>query len=216
MTGQTAQENTAKPAVRTRRRGAALEAAILSATWDVLVEDGYEHLTMDAVAARAGTSKPVLYRRWSSRAELLLAAVLDKFPTPAIPDQDHGDLRADLIALLQPLADRFAAVPPESVGQLNAAMANDAELTQLIYTRVGQVDLRSPLERILQRATLRGDYGGAPVTARVVALPLALLRAESLRGLPVPGEAIVRIVEDILLPLFNGLSSPANTRHTAP
>ncbi|MFJ6392851.1 TetR/AcrR family transcriptional regulator [Streptomyces sp. NPDC091972] len=215
MAGQT-EGPTAKPGVRTRRRGAALEAAILSAAWDVLVTDGYENVTMDAVAARAGTSKPVLYRRWSSRAELLLAAILDKVPTSSNPDEDHGDLRSDLIALLRPLADRFANVSPEVVGQLNAAMLNDAELTRLLYTRVGQVDLRPALERILQRATQRGEYSGAAIPARVVALPMALMRAESLQGLPVPEESIIRIVEDILLPLFKGLPEPEHSSRRMP
>src|ERR671937_754114 len=58
-------------ALRTRRRGAALEAAILDATWTELAAVGYERLSMEGVAARAGTSKAVLYRRWPNRADLL-------------------------------------------------------------------------------------------------------------------------------------------------
>ena len=51
-------------AIRHRRRGPALEAAILGAAWDELRTTGYAGFTIDAVARHAGTSRPVLYRRW--------------------------------------------------------------------------------------------------------------------------------------------------------
>ena len=57
-----------------RRRGAALERAILDATAAELGERGYAGLTMDRVAQRAGTNKNAIYRRWSNRAVLALAA----------------------------------------------------------------------------------------------------------------------------------------------
>jgi len=58
----------------TRRRGAKLEAALLQAAWDELTAVGYAALTMEGVAARARTGRAVLYRRWPSRSELVLAA----------------------------------------------------------------------------------------------------------------------------------------------
>ena len=54
-------------AAQTRRRGAELEQAILDAAWEQLIAEGYEHFTIDTVAARAQTSKPVLYRRWKTQ-----------------------------------------------------------------------------------------------------------------------------------------------------
>jgi len=60
---------------RTRRRGAALEAALLDAAWDELQVTGYQAMTMEAVADRAGTSRAVLYRRWPKRAELVVATL---------------------------------------------------------------------------------------------------------------------------------------------
>ncbi|TPX01055.1 helix-turn-helix transcriptional regulator, partial [Schumannella luteola] len=59
----------------TRRRGAELEDAILDAVWDEIAEKGYGGLTYEAVATRARTSRAVLYRRWPSREELVLAAI---------------------------------------------------------------------------------------------------------------------------------------------
>ena len=84
----------------TRRRGAELESAILDAAWEQLIAEGYEHFTVDTVAARARTSKPVLYRRWKTREDMLRATVRHRGAAdpPAIPDT--GTLRGDLLALL--------------------------------------------------------------------------------------------------------------------
>ncbi|MFZ2625286.1 MAG: helix-turn-helix domain-containing protein, partial [Propionibacterium sp.] len=59
-----------------RRRGPALEAALLDAAWQVLLEVGYDELTFEAVAAVAGTSRAVLYRRWPAKPELVRAAAV--------------------------------------------------------------------------------------------------------------------------------------------
>ena len=87
--------------VRRRRRGQELENALLAAAWDELNEHGYDALTIDAVAARAGTSRPVLYRRWPGKHELVRAAIgygvaLDRAAPP-----DTGTLRDDVLALLR-------------------------------------------------------------------------------------------------------------------
>ena len=58
-----------------RRRGEVLEKALLDAAWAELTERGYDDLTVDAVATRAGTSRAVLYRRWPSKQELVLATL---------------------------------------------------------------------------------------------------------------------------------------------
>ncbi|MFD7947322.1 helix-turn-helix domain-containing protein, partial [Streptomyces sp. NPDC059744] len=67
-----------KEPVRKRRRGAELETALLDAAWDELIAMGFEELTYEAVAARAGTSRAVLYRRWPTKRELVLAALSRK------------------------------------------------------------------------------------------------------------------------------------------
>ena len=74
---------------------------ILQAAIDELQSVGYDRTTMDAVAERAGASKATLYRHWQNKAELVVAAIrymkgLDTAPLP-----DTGDLRTDLMTLLQ-------------------------------------------------------------------------------------------------------------------
>ncbi|MEH3155928.1 MAG: TetR/AcrR family transcriptional regulator [Gordonia paraffinivorans] len=61
---------------RGRPRDATIDDAVLEATRDLLVDEGYGAVTMNAVARRAGTTKTALYRRWASKTELVHEAVL--------------------------------------------------------------------------------------------------------------------------------------------
>src|SRR3954470_22028186 len=72
------------------------EVEILDAAIEVLADVGYDRLTMDAVAQRAKASKATLYRRWTSKAKLVVEALAQQKNTPEIPDT--GDLRSDLVA----------------------------------------------------------------------------------------------------------------------
>src|SRR5262245_189106 len=89
-----------KTAARRRRRGRDLEEAILEAAWEELVAVGYARLTVDGVAARARTSKAVLYRRWPNLPSLVLAAMRHHGPILSGPMPDTGSLRGDVLALL--------------------------------------------------------------------------------------------------------------------
>ena len=65
-----------------RRRGAALEDAILAAAYVELATVGYGAFSVEAVAARARTGKASIYRRWPTKQELVLDALLQALPTP--------------------------------------------------------------------------------------------------------------------------------------
>ncbi len=87
-----------------RRRDPSLEPALLDAAIDVLAEVGAAGLTMDAVAARAGAGKAAIYRRWSSKTELIVDAVarMKRGQVDMRQLPDTGTLRGDLIALFKP------------------------------------------------------------------------------------------------------------------
>src|SRR5437868_15490018 len=88
-----------------RPRDPRIDAAILTATADLLAQIGYSNLTLAAVAERAGTTKTALYRRWSSKAELVHEAA---FPaTPTALTQPSGDLAADIRAMVAAARDIF-------------------------------------------------------------------------------------------------------------
>ena len=187
-----------------RRRGSALEQAILDATWQLLVAGDHDQLTMAAIAERAGTSKPVLYRRWPNRAALILATVQNKTPAPGLSTDDHGSLRADLIALLESAAAWFTGMPPEVLRSLRAATAVDPELRGLLPARITLVDIRPVLLHALERAAERGETSGQPVSERVLRLPLDLMFLESMNRIPVvdPDKVIVGIVDEVMMPIL--------------
>src|ERR1700742_3404082 len=111
---------------RTRRRGAALEDALLDAAWSELQAAGYQAMTMEAVADRAGTSRAVLYRRWPKRAELVVAALRRHRPIISGAVPDTNSLRGDVLTLLTQMSDRLAATGPETVYGLLGDYLGDA------------------------------------------------------------------------------------------
>jgi AcrR family transcriptional regulator len=99
-----------RPGAPTRRRGGILEAAVLEAAWQELTETGYAAFTMEGVAARARTSRAVLYRRWPNRPELVVAALRHHTKLTAADAPDTGTLRGDLLALLRNMSSGVGEV----------------------------------------------------------------------------------------------------------
>ncbi len=185
----------------TRRRGAALEAAILDAAWDVLITDGWNGFTFAGVAERAHSSKPVLYRRWRNREELLRATLRRQGETIRREVLDTGSLREDTIAVLtsvNQLRGSVAAVMSMSLSaQFRELGLSPAELRREL---VG--DRESSMEIIVARAVARGELGPKTPPARVISLPVDLLRHELLMTLePAAPQTITSIVDDAFLPL---------------
>jgi AcrR family transcriptional regulator len=177
-----------------RRRGAVLEDALLQAAWDELAVAGYSGLTMETVAERAGTSKSVLYRRWPTRAALVLAAVRHHVTPVATQLPDTGDLRGDLLAVLGQVRDHFRQIGPAVVHGLLAERPDQPEDIDTIVPGL--------VTELLNRAAARGQIRLATVTPRIAALPGDLLRYELLLARrPAPDEFLAEVVDDIFLPL---------------
>lgn len=184
-----------------RRRGEALEHALLAAAWMELREVGYPKLTMDNVAARAGTSKPVIYRRWPTKAKLVMAALAHNVPLQE-SNIDTGSLRGDLLELLDRGVERFRRVPGDTLPGLIAETFGQPDVFERLRRRDQDevVDLIRPfLTRAVERGELRTDQCGD----RVLRLPFELLRSEMLlNGMVIDDPAIVEIVDDITIPLL--------------
>lgn len=186
------------PAVR-RRRGPELEAAILRATWEELGAVGYMNLTMEGVADRARTGKQVLYRRWRNRAELVLAAMRSRVVSIADDVPDTGELRGDVLAVLERMARRYHDVGPDVVHGLMAEARDIAPESFMIMVGV--------METILKRAADRGEIRSGAVGRRITTIPVDLLRHEMLlTSAPVPASTLVEIVDDVFLPLVRARS----------
>ena len=196
--------------VTKRRRGRVLEDALLDAAWDQLVSGGYGVFTFEAVAERAGTSRPVIYRRWPNREALVVAAMERFFTRGSRPVPDTGSLRGDVIALLMQANEMRSAMAAVVSVQLGTYYQENettpAELrSQLLRDRT------SAMETVMHRALERDEISAAQVTPRVVGLPLDLLRHEALMTLKaVPTETIVEIVDSIFLPLVDQKTQPQN------
>ncbi|MBW4718778.1 TetR/AcrR family transcriptional regulator [Saccharothrix obliqua] len=182
-------------------RGEARERAILDATAELVAEVGYQAMTVDAVAARARASKATIYRRWRNKAELVKAA-LDAYDAGfnlVIPDT--GDLRGDLVAVMEAMrakaTDRYLALL-------------DGLITAARYDRVLAAALRehqeddelSPFTAGLQRAVARGELPADVDTALVHDVAEALIMRQLTTGLPFDAAFIDRVVDRVLLPLI--------------
>jgi AcrR family transcriptional regulator len=186
---------------RQRRRGEQLEAALLAAAWDELVEAGFHRLTMESVAARARTGVAVLYRRWPRKDDLVLAAIAEYGRTHPVEIPDTGSLRGDMLALLGGVNDtRYSftvVVTAAFSGLLTSTGLTPAEVRARL---LGDRPMWS--DQIFRRAHERGEIDLDKTPAAVLALPFDLMRHDLLMTLkPVPPERIAAIVDDLFLPL---------------
>jgi AcrR family transcriptional regulator len=148
-----------------RPRDPRIDVAILGATADLLGEIGYANLTMAAVAERAGTTKTALYRRWSSKAELVHEAAFPVAPTAfANPE---GDIVADVRAMVAAARDVFTTpVVRAALPGLIADMGGDPDLNTRVMGRF--VGLFGVVGERLQRAAARGEVHDDVDPARLI------------------------------------------------
>jgi AcrR family transcriptional regulator len=185
---------------KTRRRGAALEAALLDAAWDELQAVGYPHLTMEAVADRAGTSRAVLYRRWRNRPELVIAAMRRHRPMLSGEVPDTGSLRGDVSALLHRMSDRLQEIGPETVYGVLGDYFADAELFSRVQDEALQIGAEV-MATILKRAADRGEVR-AGISPMIATLPTDLFRHQLFLTRIPPSEGVIaEIVDEVFLPL---------------
>lgn len=188
------------PAIRTRRRGASLEDAILRAAVDELTESGYAGLTMDRVAQRAGTNKNAIYRRWPDRLALGIAAY--RRMTAAVDPPDTGNLRDDALEYLR-RANRHWSSPLGTVLRdlLTAAGGASGLLGRLPEQSTDTLTAAWLL--ILRRAVARGEASPESLHPRVAIVAIVLLRNEFVvRGVPnAPDDVLAEIVDEVFLPL---------------
>jgi AcrR family transcriptional regulator len=161
-----------------RPRDPRIDSAVLRATVDLLGETGYAALSVDAIARRAGTSKPAIYRRWPSKAHLVHEAVFPIDSATELPDTGSlaGDVREMVrrtVAVLTTPAARAAL--PGLVGE----MAADLTLHAALLERFGGIlslGLTDRLNEAVARNEVRPDVTAAELSEALAGLTfLALL-----------------------------------------
>ena len=198
--------NERREAAATRRRGAALEDAILAAAIEVLKESGVPGLTMDEVARRAGTNKNALYRRWPNRVALGIAAY-SRLSAAEIAAPDTGSLRGDALEMLRRANSTWSSPYGEILRGLFAAAGGARELlAELRGPGAGGAAYEAAWLTLLGRAVTRGEAAPEALHPRVASAPTALLRNEYVtRGVPaVPDAVLTEIIDEVFLPLVHG------------
>ncbi|MBC6493964.1 TetR/AcrR family transcriptional regulator [Microbacterium sp. 4-7] len=184
-----------RPAGRPRDPG--VEASILEAVQDLLIESGYAGTTIGAVAERARCGRSAIYRRWETKAELVVAAVGALQVAAEVPDT--GTLREDLLAA----AMHFARADDRTAGVLASILSEigrDDELRDIAYRVVGGppvAALTAVIERWIERGEVRAD---APVALIASLVPTAAFGSVSLRRRALESDAVVQLVDEVVLP----------------
>jgi AcrR family transcriptional regulator len=192
-----------------RRRDESKDDAILDAARELLAERGFDGMTMDAVAERASAGKATVYRRWPSKVQLTVEAVVCARGIAVTVDDipDTGTLRGDLLAVR---FGRPADDANELMSGLMSAVRENPDLAtvfheQFVGSRVRL--MRGLLERAQERGELRDDIDLDMVSA---VAPAMISYRKMVAGQRVDDDFIVKMIDSVILPL---VLDPADQDH---
>jgi AcrR family transcriptional regulator len=174
------------------------ESELLAVTLRLLQEHGYERLTIDAVAGAAHASKATVYRRWPSKADLVLAAFIDGVRQATVTP-DTGTLRGDLMQIGEKICQqgrRHASTIRAVLVEVSHHPAlNDALQRQFLDQR------EASIKGVLQCAVDRGEISAAAVTDELWdLLPGYLIFRSIIAGRPPTRETVRALVDDVIMP----------------
>lgn len=175
------------------------EQEILDATIAVLVDVGYDRLTMDAVAREAKASKATLYRRWEGKAALVIDALMSQ-KTPLQEPPDTGSLRGDLLAAFCAPGGLTDEHQTAILGSVVTAIGRDAEFAAAFRERfIGPkfAVAQQIYERARERGELRDDLDLEILAA---ALPGIVLHRMFLLGDQPSPDLVARVVDQVIIP----------------
>jgi AcrR family transcriptional regulator len=174
------------------------EIELLTVTLQLLQQHGYDRLTVDAVAATARASKATVYRRWPSKAELVLAAFIEGIRQVAVPPET-GTLRGDLLRL----GEMICRQGEQHGGTIRAVLVevsrspalNDVMQQQFIEPREALIG------HILQQAVHRGEIDRAAIDDDLWdLLPHYLIFRSIVPGRPPTKETVQTLVDNVIIP----------------
>jgi AcrR family transcriptional regulator len=189
------------------------DVAICDATLALLLEVGYDRMSMDAIAARAHASKATIYRRWPGKQELVLDAVKAR-GVGLMVAEDTGSLRGDLVATYRSAVHGAAADDADLIAGVLRAMRTAPELADCVRSQV--IESKCDVSRIIvARAVARGELPAEtdPLILHEVASALWFHRVLVVGG-PVDDAFIAHVVDDVLIPLLDRSSRSAELQET--
>lgn len=189
-----------------RPRDPAIDAAVLEATLDHLSTKGYARMSVDSIAETAGVTKPTIYRRWPSKADLVTAAIAAL--QQSHPPQLTGDLRADLIVNLEHFGSGLLRPYGMSmIGTLLVEEQHTPELIALFRERVVS-PRRRWIRGVLIAGVERGELAADLDLGASVAMLAGAYYAQYLTGHGVPDNWAERIVDAFLAGVIVDNGSP--------
>ena len=180
------------------------EEEILDATVAVVAELGFDRLTMDAVATAAKASKATLYRRWTTKAELVVDAISRAKGCPMPEDVDTGSLRGDLVSMACGDGGFTDEMPMSVVAGLLTALHRDADLQKAFRERF--LAPRNELtNKVYERAVRRGEIApDVDVALLSVTLPAVIIHHAYILGVEPTDDLILRVIDNVILPAARG------------
>jgi AcrR family transcriptional regulator len=194
-----------------RPRDAAREVEFLAVVTDLLAEVGYDGVTFEEVARRAGASKPTLYRRWPTKRDMVAAAIK---AMPATGDGraiNTGSLRGDLLELTAILAATLRDSDTALVATLLQAGLADPELCEHLETTAGPTGARLP-DEVRLRAIKRHELPAHAASFGYDEVAGAVLVIRALNGLPYDDEYREQLVDNVLLPALRAAPDVSTAR----
>ena len=183
-----------------RKRDHTRDPEILEAALDVLAETGYDGMTIDMVAARAKAGKATLYRRWSSKGELVIEAVacMKQIDLGSLPDT--GTLRGDFVAMIKPHSIEDSQRKLKIMTGLLSMLSKDPELADTALASI--MEPRVAANRILLRRAIERGEIAASIDVEAIAVlsqAMATYRVMILRK-PVDRAFILSVLDSVILP----------------
>jgi len=170
----------------------------------VVAELGYDRLTMDAVATAAKASKATLYRRWSTKAELVVDAISRAKGCPMPEEVDTGSLRGDLISMSCGDGGFTDELPMSVVAGLLTALHRDADLQKAFRERFIGPRLEVT-NKVYERAVERGEIApDVDVDLLSVTLPAVIIHHAYILGVEPTDDLILRVIDNVILPAARG------------
>lgn len=185
-----------------RPRDHSRDTAIEKAAIELLGEDGYEHITIEAVALRAHVSKATIYRRWKNKAELMAAAV-HHYALCKSPTIDTGSLRGDLIEIIAEKVKAMKSEDGQFIRGLMTAARTDGELAAVLTASLTEYASAAHAS-IFERARTRGEISNSAQTEIVLELVPAVISFRIFMShQSVNRKFIEHFVDDVIIPTIN-------------
>ncbi|MET3961592.1 AcrR family transcriptional regulator [Marmoricola sp. OAE513] len=199
----------AEEQTRGRPRDPSRDEAIIQAAIDTLIREGYDRLSMEGIAAAAGVGKSTVYRRWGSKAELVIDAMATLKPT--IDSIDSGSLDGDIELLISASCSPHSEQLMKVMVSICSALPREPDLLEAFKTRFTEPRI-ARISGFLTRARERGELGpDFDIAMAASLLPSLMLQRVLMTGQPAGRAYAEQVVGSVLLPVLGRPPRPTST-----